>query len=334
MRIGVVNEETWVFFQEVFEEFERNHRTETFRRRQIASPVFNRWATDYFFHRDLTGFLKRQDVVFFEWASELLAYVSKLPKVGGIVTRLHRYEMYVWADKINWNAVDRIILVSEAKKTEFIKRFPDQSHKIVIIPEAISQNQYTPRIKEFNGDIGILCHLTPRKRVYELILAFYELGKLRDGLTLHIGGGRHPRFGDYDDALHYLVAELNLEKKVIFYGAVTNPQEWYSNIDIFVSNSYSEGLQVSPMEAAACGCYCISHHWDGADELFPIENLYFTEQQLKARILDYVDAKEAQRRVEVERLQRRVRERFDMDRIKVRIREVVEEVGESASLDA
>ena len=55
-------------------------------------------------------------MVFFEWASVLLANATHLQKQSGIVTRLHRYEMYHSVEWVNWEAVDKIILVSQAKK--------------------------------------------------------------------------------------------------------------------------------------------------------------------------------------------------------------------------
>jgi glycosyltransferase involved in cell wall biosynthesis len=94
-----------------------------------------------------------------------------------LVTRLHRYEMYQWADHIQWDRVDRVILVSRAKEREFAERFPDHAGKVVVIPEAISLQRFQPHSKPFGGDMGILCHLSPRKRVYELILAFSEISR-------------------------------------------------------------------------------------------------------------------------------------------------------------
>jgi hypothetical protein len=38
------------------------------------------------------------------------------------------------------------------------------------------------------------------------------------------------------------------------------------------------------MEAVASGCYCLSHDWDGADELLPAENLYLTDSQLRQSV--------------------------------------------------
>jgi len=327
MRVGVFIEETWSFFHEIFDELKKNNEVTLFERRDISVPFFQSRVTELVNRRDLINFLSSNDVAFFEWASELLAHATQLPKSCGIVTRLHRYEMYHWVDQINWDVVDKIILVSQAKKREFIGRFPAHASKVVVIPEAVSLNKFRPREKAFNGDIGTLCDLTPRKRIYDLILAFSELNRLHDGFRLHIGGGKHPRFADYYEALLRLVSELGIEDKVIFYGRVNDPQDWYSNIDIFVSNSYSEGLQVSPLEAIASGCYCVSHGWDGANELFSEENIFYSERELIERILGFSDSSADQQKGMIEKLGCIVREKFDLDKTKVQIRQLVEEVG-------
>jgi glycosyltransferase involved in cell wall biosynthesis len=99
-------------------------------------------------------------------------------------------------------------------------------------------------------------------------------------------------------------------------------------VDIFISNSYSEGLQVSPMEAIASGCYCLLHEWDGADELLPAENLYLTDQELVEKIIHYSQQPE-QEKTRLKALQReRVCRLFNLDEIKVQLRQMVEAVAE------
>jgi glycosyltransferase involved in cell wall biosynthesis len=326
MKIGIVNTETWGFFDEVFRELREHHQVAQFKVRQnIESPIFKERINRTLFDLRLQNFMRANDLVFFEWASGLLAAATHLPKTTPIVTRLHRYEMYYWADRINWDNVDRVILVSEAKRREFARRFPAQANKLVAIPESISLDRFNGHIKPYAGDLGILCHLTPRKRVYELILAFAGTGLASEGFHLHIGGGPHERFGDYYQALLDVVKKLGLEKQVTFYGNFQDPLEFYPKIDVFISNSYSEGLQVSPMEAVASGCYCFSHAWDGADELLPAENLYLTDQEMAAAIRRYAALSDAERRRETETLQASIRERFDSRKISAEIRGVIEE---------
>lgn len=327
LKIGVANEETWGFFHEVQEELESHHQLEIFKPRRIDIPLLQARVNQFLFRRDLHSFMTRNDIVFFEWSSRLLHTASQMPKTCAIVTRLHRYELYKWADQITWNVVDKVIVVSRAKKTEFIERFPEQQQKVVVIPVGVDLARFQGQEKPFQGNLGILCHLRPRKRVYDLILTFYELVQKRPDLHLHIGGGEAPGFGEYYEAIHQLVHKLQLEDRVTFYDHVEEPEAWYRNVDIFISNSYSEGLQVSPLEAIASGCYCLSHHWDGADELLPVDDLYFTDSELQNRILDYCQLKEE------ERLRRRTRQReivcqhFDVGQTKVQVRELIESVA-------
>ena len=184
-----------------------------------------------------------------------------------------------------------------------------------------------PQPKSFNGDIGILCHLTPRKRVYELILVFYELLQQKKDLHLHIGGGMDPAFEDYFYALKSVVVDLGIQEKVTFYGNVDDTCNWYHKIDIFISNSYSEGLQVAPMEAMASGCYCLSHHWRGADELLPQEYLYFTDSELKKKILRYVDMDEFEKNDQKKYMRSIAEDRFDIAQTIKVIAQAVDDVA-------
>ncbi len=328
MRLGVViGNDPWTFFEDVYQELASHHETDIFKQRRIQTPVFHQRVNRSLFRHDLSAFLRTHDVVFFEWASDLLIAASRLPKQCRVVTRLHRYELFQWAPKINWGVVDRIILVSQAMKRNFVAQFPDQEQKTIVLPVGVSMEKFQWREKSFNGDIGLLCHLTPRKRVYDLILAFFTILSERNDLHLHIGGAVPDGNEDYYDALQKLVERLNLCDKVIFYGKITDSASWYRNIDIFVSNSFAEGLQVAPMEAMASGCYTISHHWDGAEELVPQANLFLTNDELRECILRYCDATEAERRQQREAMRAIVLERFDLDRVRRQIRGIVEELG-------
>jgi len=329
MRLGVAIQDTWGFFNEIFDEFKKQYDVSVFERRSWQLPFFHSRVNQFLYYNDLKKFMAGNDVVFFEWASELLIAASHLPKVSGIVTRLHRYEMYQWVNRVNWNVVDKIILVSEAKREEFIVRFPDQEAKTIVIPEAVPLGKFQAKPKPFGGDIGILCHLTPRKRVYELVLTFYELLQQKKDIHLHIAGGPNPAFEDYYYALQSVVADLGIQEKVTFYGNVKDTWNWYHNIDIFISNSYSEGLQVAPMEAMASGCYCLAHRWRGADELLPQEYLFYTDAELRNKILQYCETSESEKLDQKMRMRSLAQENFNIERTVSRVVDVVNEVAAS-----
>ena len=325
MKLGIAIEETWDFFREIHASLEADYDTHLFQRRRLRSGPMHTRINRWLFRHDLSSFLAANDVVFFEWASELLAAATQLPKQCGIVTRLHRYELYQWADRINWEAVDRIILVSKAKQAAFNARFPAQASKTVVSSPSTSLEKFAFRRSSFGGNLGILCHLTPRKRVYELILAFSELLAEEPGLRLHIAGAAPSSYGDYAEALHYLVRQLKLEDKVVFYGNVAAAWEWYPQIDIFISNSFSEGLQVAPMEAMACGCYTLSHHWEGAEELLPADHLYLTDRQMQRKVLDFCALSEAQKLEQAQQMRDWACMHFDIRQTIADVRRVIDE---------
>jgi len=329
MKLGVVNEDIWDFFHEVYQQMVETHQTSLFKRRHFDLPIFNSRVNRSVLQRDFQKFIENNDVVFFEWGSELLALATRLPKRCGIVVRLHRYDVYAWFNKVDWDAVDKIILVSQAKRREFATKYPSQADKIVVIPEAIDLNKFQTHPKAYQGNLGILCHLSPRKRVYDLVLSFYELAQKIDGLHLYIGGDPRPAFMDYYEALQSLIRRLNLQDQVTFDGLVTDSAAWYRKIDIFISNSYSEGLQVSPMEAIASGCFCLSHNWDGAEELLPGENIYFTDSELQDKIIKYHVLSGADKSRISTSLRDIVAQRFDVDKTKIEILRLLEEVGQS-----
>jgi glycosyltransferase involved in cell wall biosynthesis len=236
--------------------------------------------------------------------------------------------MFKLAYDVNWDAVDRVIVVSRAMQRQFAAQFPSHAHKTVVIPVGVSVDRFRPDGRAFDGSIGTLCYLTPRKRVYELILAFHQLRQQRRWLRLHVGGSRQPEHGDYYDAMMRLTTALDLNGSVVFDGDVSEPSRWYGKIDIFVSNSYSEGAQVALMEAMAAGRYSLSHHWEGAEELLPDDYLYLTDSEFTAKVLRYCDESEHTRRLHQERLRDIARERLDIEGVKERIREVLEEAAE------
>ncbi len=329
MKIGVAINDTWAFFDPIYNVFKANHPTELFTPKSKSYPFFQERLNRRDYQQQLRSFLVRNNVVFFEWAGEYLAQTTALPKKGGIVSRLHRYELYQWAQHINWTKVDCLILVSNAKKEEIEHMFPELQGKTIVIPEGIQIEKFPFLPHLFEKRLGILCHLTPRKRVYELILAFAENNLAREGYRLHIGGGEHPKFKDYYQAIIALITQLDLQDNVILDDHVANPQDWFQKIDIFISNSYSEGLQISPMEALASGCFCLSHTWSGADELLPADYLFTTNAELCKKIHSYASLTSDNQMIERKKLRKIVEDNFDIKNISQKILFEVETVGKN-----
>jgi glycosyltransferase involved in cell wall biosynthesis len=276
--------------------------------------------------RNIRELLQQSEVCFFEWASDLLASASFLPRQCKIVTRLHSFELYDWAPKINWEAVDKIILVSQTMQSRFCELYPQHAAKSEVVYNGIDLSQYTSPIeKEFSFRIGMLCNILPIKRVYEAVLALAELRNRGYEASLHIAGNpeREPR---YTQAVYRLVKELNLSNAVTFYGHTDGAADWLHGIDIFLSHSYWEGQQVALLEALASGCYCLAHFWAGVEEILPQENIFVGESQLISKLIAYATLPDEEKH-QLQKQSRAIAEgKFDLEQTKSIIRRILQDL--------
>ncbi len=319
----------WKFFNEIFADLSLHYDTVTFVPRRFNTPMLhgrlNRWA----FRRGVRDVMGASDVSVFEWASELLVEATHQPKRSKIVTRLHSYELFAWAPQVNWNHVDKIILVSQAMQRKFNELYPDHAHKTVVIYNAKPLDRFRPDPERvFGFDLGVLAAFFPRKRIYEVVLAHHQLIRQGYPARLHLAGGRvhGPDNDEYYVSIRHLVDRLALRDSVFFYDHVKNTSDWLRGIDIFISNSYWEGHQVALIEAMASGCYTLSHFWDGVAEVLPDDNIFVSEGELLQKIIAFSrlpDGEQAARRGEMRRL---ACEKYDQDDQLRQIREVIESV--------
>lgn len=328
-RLGIVVSDTWHFFRDIADYLETQFEVSTFREVTYKLPFLGTKINNWRLRHDLSRIMSSVDVAFFEWASVYLIPASHLRKSCKIIARLHHYELYHWSHLVNWSNVDRIILVSTGIQRAFAERFPDHAHKTVVVPGGIRLDRFAPTQRPFRGNLGTLCHLTPRKRVYELILALYPLLCSDNSLSLHIGGDELPEQGDYYRAMHVLVEKLNLHDRVFFDGLVSDTPAWYRKIDTFISNSYSEGLQVAPMEAIASGCYTLSHAWEGVEDMLADEFIYITDEELRHKVVSYLGAAEDDRSILRTRQYADIADLCDVRKVQKQISEVIREVGSS-----
>lgn len=327
-RLGIFVGEhgNWTFFRDIYADLAQQYQTDVFVEKHYNTPLLygrlNRWS----YYNQIKQILRRNDLCFFEWASELLEAATHMEKQGLIVTRLHSYELYAWAPKINWANVDRIILVSQAMRAKFCALYPDHAHKTTVIYNAKPLDLFFPVDKPFTWQLGMLCSLNPRKRIYEIILMVAELRRHGYPAHLHIAGGAL-HGGDLDEyhvALHRLVEKLDLGQYVSFYDHITDTPGWLHQIDVFISNSYWEGHQVALVEAMAAGCQCYSHFWDGAEEVLPPENLYVTEDELSEKVIAYSRLAETERHALRMKMRAIACERYDAKRQHQEIAQLLE----------
>jgi len=294
MRIGVVvAQDYWLHFHDIYSEFKRIYQTSVFKQRKWPYQWMSSRINRFLLNLGLNRFMQNNDVTFFEWSEHQFVTATHLPKSSKIATRLHLHELWDFAPHANWENVDLVILVSHAMQRKFLEYFPGMEGRTTVIHNGVRLDRFRPNTCKFQGVIGTLSRIEPHKRIYDLIIVLNELREFGHDLRLVLGGScTESRYNRYDHEVHLLVKRLQLEPYVTFSGFVKDPPSWFEQLDIFVTHSCSEGLQVALLEAMATGCYCLSHAWDGVEEVLPQSNIYYSEKQLIEKIIAYVNEDE------------------------------------------
>ena len=97
---------------------------------------------------------------------------------------------------------------------------------------------------------------------------------------------------------------------------------------MFISNSYWEGQQNALLEALATGCYCLSHNWDGAEEVVPEETLYITNDELCDKIVRYAEMPAVEKERQRAKMRAIAEEKFDIRGTCAGVRAVLEAVAQ------
>lgn len=329
MKLGVVyDDEHRIFLADLLADWKDHFEVEVYDFKPVEFPVAKGRINPLLHRYSLQSFLNRQDVVFFEWVGENLVLASHLPHKAKIIARLHSWELFHHAKRVNWQAVDRLVLVSQAKQRQFNERFPGNEEKTMVLPAGKSLDDFTPASHAFSGKIAMMGYIIARKRVYDMVLTLAELHKRGFDFTLHLAG--KPKEG-YNNEQYYtsvmgLVDKLGLRDHVFLYGYV-DPGQWLPKMDIFVSNSYWEGQQNALIEAMAAGCYSLSHVWDGAEEILPEENLFSTETSLVEKILAYAAMSEEEKNDRQHQMRAIAVEKYGLEDFIDRYHALIESVG-------
>ncbi|MFO8052004.1 MAG: glycosyltransferase family 4 protein [Thermoplasmatota archaeon] len=274
--------------------------------------------------RKIDQMQKWADVVFYEWASRLLVKGSKKKKRCRMMTRLHRYEVYYYIDKVDWSKIDEVIFVCKAMERKFLQHEnvkKDFTGRTRVIWNYLDLSDFRFSDHATTHQIGLLAIAQPRKRLYSLVLAHHMALEKHPELVLRLAG--KPADEEYLDSIRMLINKLDMEESVKLDGYVDDLQEWYQKLDIIVSNSTHESTNITLFEGAACGAYPISHIWDGVEELLPEENL-FTDAEDYVRLVDeFYSLSEEDRLRKRKEMGEIVSERF---RDKKMIKELVDEI--------
>ncbi len=128
-------------------------------------------------------------------------------------------------------------------------------------------------------NIGFMGRVNKNKGIEDLLDVFEDLSEDRYNLFI-AGSGKEAYLQKLNDRY-----EL---KNVNFLGYISNKEEFFSNIDIFVFPSYSEGLGLALLESMSYSKICISRNVAPMNSILNQDSgyLFHNNEELKSIILD------------------------------------------------
>nr|AIF04745.1 tetratricopeptide repeat domain-containing protein [uncultured marine group II/III euryarchaeote KM3_176_D09] len=251
--------------------------------------------------RELAPLAEWGNVIFCEWATHYLEWLSHHPGRAKLATRMHRYELERHGNRVNWDNVALVLFLSDAMERAFRAAVPGFGGRTAVVYENIDFAKFTTRERGATHRLGMLGQVIPRKGVREAVEFFATVADELPALSLSIAG-KAPD-ARYRREVEQAIAAAGLDGRVTLEGFVPDLQAWYHSLDLIVSNSQAEGLQTSLVEGVASGCCALSRDWAGAEEVVPPEGLFSSATEFRQRLVEHyaLDAEERTRQATGER---------------------------------
>ncbi len=262
------------------------------------------------------------DIAWFEWCNELVIKALSSPKQCKHIVRLHSYEMFTpMPSQVDWNKVDKLIVVSETMKNLLDQKFHIRKDIFKVINNGINLEKFDfNENKKYNKKICYLGYLN-YKKAPELFLHFCnEIWNYDHNFTFHIAG----QFQDERIGLYMNTIIPHLPFKVIFDGWQKNVPEYLSDKDYIMSTSLFESFHYSLMEGMALGVIPLVHGWIGSELLYPTENIFYRSNDL----IDFIKKIESSENIgNIRKYHRKyVENNFSLDKQMKEIKETLSEL--------
>lgn len=185
------------------------------------------------------------------------------------------------------NNIERSYCIAVSKGV--FKHWSLKEKKDVVIYDGIfARNELLPYSLHKGNYFLFSGRLIETKGVKELVKIFIEFSKCTSSSLLIAGEGDD----DYVKSIKDMVANANLENRIIFMGFVKDIRDLMANAKALIVPSYFEAQGRITAEALLLGCFVIGKNTGGTKELLEINNsgiLYDTEEELMSA-LKRVDA--------------------------------------------
>lgn len=224
------------------------------------------------------------DTVFCEWACGNAVWHSHNKRPGTkLIVRLHRFEAFRdFPARVNWAAVDALIVVSDHFRDLMAGQYGVDPARIHVLPQYIDWHQLQrPKLPEARFTLGLVGINPFDHKRFDRAIDFVAALRARDPrfrlavrsvMPWQIGWVWNKDAADrarFTAVFRRIATDPLLSGAVRFDPAGPDMEEWYRGIGTILSSSDSEGCHTSVMEAMASGAHAVVHDWPGAQGLFP-----------------------------------------------------------------
>jgi glycosyltransferase involved in cell wall biosynthesis len=212
-----------------------------------------------------------------EFRSNVLGLLCRRKRPVRLVSTAHgwiandlRGTVYTFVDRVLLRGFDRVILVSHAMR-ERLPRWWVPDIKVSVLHNALMTDSYGTevldaprRTVEPRGEVRVLNvgRLSPEKGQRTLIEAIAALLPELPGLNLWFAG-----VGPLEGCLRDTARALSIDERVKFLGYMADMPALYSDVDLVVQSSLTEGLPNVMLEVAYLGVPVVATNVGGTSEV-------------------------------------------------------------------
>jgi len=223
------------------------------------------------------------DTVFCEWCCENAVWHSTHKRPGTrLIVRLHRFEAFLdFPDRVQWDNVDALIVVSEHFRDRMVQRHGVDPARVRVLPQYVDWHALRrDKLPEARFTLGLVGINPFEHKRFDRALDFLAALRARDDrfrLAVRsampweiqwVWDRRDDTRARFEELFARIFADPDLSASVRFDPVGPDMEEWYRGIGTILSSSDSEGCHTAVIEGMASGCLPVVHDWPGARSLF------------------------------------------------------------------